>query len=267
MDIIETALTKARCHQGISLVVQWKDLPLNLKVSGRATRMRLQASGGQFFLIVPMTVRSKDIYCFLTEAEPWLHKQVHRVQQVAVQETVIWPDFLRSDSRLPFQGKSLLLQGHPQGSSSAYKWFPEQEILSVPWQPTESDALCPKQIRLFMVQEALKQATVWASEYATQLNLSPRSITMRQAKGRWGSLGIHNDMYLNWVLIFAPPTVFQYVVLHEMGHLRYRSHGPRFWKLVERYMPDYNEARRWLRCFGSQIMPPPHLGFNNDIEK
>lgn len=175
-------------------------------------------------------------------------------QKILPPTKVIWPASLRPGTLFPFQGKRIVLQEHVFVKNAVYQWFPAQGVLSL-------GQLCPQQIRLFLYQEALRQATAWAENYAVQLELAPRSITMKQTKGRWGSLGIHNDLYLNWVLIFAPAPVFQYVVLHEMGHLRYRSHGPRFWKLIERYMPHYKDATRWLRYFGSQIMPPSHLGF------
>ena len=60
-------------------------------------------------------------------------------------------------------------------------------------------------------------------------------------------------MSLNWRLVMAPPHVLHYVVAHEMAHLRWRGHGPRFWALVQRLDPDQAEARAWLREHGDLL--------------
>lgn len=213
--------------------IEWQGASLKVKVSKKAKSIRLQVQQGEFSLILPMRVGSSDIQCFLAGATAWISKQMRQSANKITETVVFWPDILAVEVPFPFQGTTILLSVQN-----------------------------PSAIRSFMEQEALRLASSWAQDYALLLGLAPRSITIKQTKSRWGSLGIHNDMFLNWVLIFAPPHVFRYVVLHEMGHLRYRSHGPRFWKLVEQYMPDYREARRWLRCFGSQLTPPPHLGFS-----
>jgi predicted metal-dependent hydrolase len=54
-------------------------------------------------------------------------------------------------------------------------------------------------------------------------------------------------------LTLAPAEVFRYVVIHELAHLRHRNHGPRFWSLVERQMPDFDLHRRWLREHGAAL--------------
>lgn len=90
----------------------------------------------------------------------------------------------------------------------------------------------------------------------TQLNRWPRSVRIKTQRSRWGSCGIHNDIYINWLLILAPRFVLEYVVVHECCHLFYRSHGVRFWQKVERQMPGYQSAERWLRAYGHFLLAP-----------
>lgn len=64
--------------------------------------------------------------------------------------------------------------------------------------------------------------------------------------GGWGSCGPEGNILIDWHLIFAPSKVLEYVVAHEVSHLRYRSHGPDFWNLVRTLMPRFHDAKAWL---------------------
>lgn len=90
--------------------------------------------------------------------------------------------------------------------------------------------------------------------YSEKMGRAPRRFAIKATKSRWGSLGIHDDLYINWVLILGPISVLEYVVVHEMSHLFYRSHGPRFWGVVQKWMPEYRQAEKWLRTHGATLM-------------
>lgn len=85
------------------------------------------------------------------------------------------------------------------------------------------------------------------SELATQMGVSPARISIRDQRSRWGSASQRGTVSFNWRLVLCPPSVLDYVVIHELAHLRVRGHSPRFWSLVERFAPDAAAARRWLR--------------------
>jgi hypothetical protein len=80
------------------------------------------------------------------------------------------------------------------------------------------------------------------------------SVTIRDQRSRWGSASRGGRLSLNWRLILAPPFVLDYVVVHELAHLRIAGHGSRFWTLVRRHAPDADAARRWLRQHHDELM-------------
>ena len=106
----------------------------------------------------------------------------------------------------------------------------------------------------WMGQAAARQAVTTMDHYAPLYQLSPRSITIKAVKSRWGSCGIHNDINLNWLLILAPAEVFEYVVIHELCHIEQRNHSAAFWTLVARHCPDYKQRRLWLKQNGASLM-------------
>ncbi len=71
-------------------------------------------------------------------------------------------------------------------------------------------------------------------------------IVIKEQKKRWGSCSSKGNLNFNWKLIFAPPEIIDYVVVHEMCHLKYMNHSRLFWGEVEKVLPDYKERRKWL---------------------
>jgi|YelNatPaOPRAMG01_1025707.scaffolds.fasta_scaffold18835_5 hypothetical protein len=91
---------------------------------------------------------------------------------------------------------------------------------------------------------SIKQA-VWRASRA--LGLQPGKIAIRNQRTRWGSCSNEGNLSFNMKLIAAPPEVLEYVVVHELMHLKERNHSDRFWELVRSQCRDYVQAREWLR--------------------
>ncbi|MBA3327548.1 MAG: M48 family metallopeptidase [Solirubrobacterales bacterium] len=79
-------------------------------------------------------------------------------------------------------------------------------------------------------------------------------LTIRNQRTRWGSCSTMGAMSFNWRLLLAPEPVLDYVVWHEACHLRVMDHSTRFWELVDRHCPDFQEPRRWLRRHGATLV-------------
>lgn len=89
--------------------------------------------------------------------------------------------------------------------------------------------------------------------YAARLGVPVPPLRLSSARTRWGSCSRQGDIALNWRLIFLPPAVVDYVVCHELAHLKEMNHSPRFWSVVEQLCPDWQPRRRELRELGRQI--------------
>jgi len=84
-------------------------------------------------------------------------------------------------------------------------------------------------------------------EFALFHQLTVSRVTVRNQRSRWGSCSRRGTISLNWRIIQAPPIVRDYLILHELMHLRQMNHSARFWREVERVCPDYQTAERWLK--------------------
>lgn len=84
-------------------------------------------------------------------------------------------------------------------------------------------------------------------EHASEHQLMVRRVTVRNQRSRWGSCSRRGTISLNWRIIQAPPFVRDYLILHELMHLRQMNHSTCFWREVERVCPEYKTAERWLK--------------------
>ena len=98
--------------------------------------------------------------------------------------------------------------------------------------------------------QALDYITQRVEYYAQISGLKYRSIRINNATTRWGSCGYKNSLNFSWRLIMAPPRVVDYVIIHELMHLKQKNHSHKFWAEVALMMPDYAQEERWLKQNG-----------------
>jgi predicted metal-dependent hydrolase len=98
-----------------------------------------------------------------------------------------------------------------------------------------------------MKRRAVTELPARLRELASRHGFRPRRVTIRDQRSRWGSCSPGGDISLNWRLVLMPADVRDYVILHELAHLRVANHSRRFWKVMAEICPDWQVARRWLR--------------------
>ena len=89
--------------------------------------------------------------------------------------------------------------------------------------------------------------------YCERFSITPPTLRLTSARTRWGSCSRLSGIRLNWRLVHAPGDLIDYVIAHELAHLKEMNHTPRFWSEVERLYPDWKRARQELRRFGDQL--------------
>jgi predicted metal-dependent hydrolase len=97
-------------------------------------------------------------------------------------------------------------------------------------------------------ERATRELPVRLLELADAHGLRVHRISVRNQRWRWGSCSRTGHICLNWRLVQMPPSIRDYVMIHELMHLKQLNHSPKFWKLVATACPDYEAARQWLRA-------------------
>lgn len=94
-------------------------------------------------------------------------------------------------------------------------------------------------------------ARTWELAAVTGVNV--KCVTVRNQRARWGSCSIRGAISLNWRLVQVPPSVRDYIIYHELMHLREMNHSPRFWARVAEVCPHWREAEHWIKHYGSLL--------------
>ena len=104
--------------------------------------------------------------------------------------------------------------------------------------------------------QALEHITQRVGYWAQITGLKYRSIRINSATTRWGSCGYKDGLNFTWRLIMAPARVVDYVVIHELMHLKQKNHSRKYWAEVAKVMPDYRQDERWLKANGHLLAWP-----------
>jgi predicted metal-dependent hydrolase len=117
-----------------------------------------------------------------------------------------------------------------------------------------------------LVERAKRELVPRLNELAQIHNLTVSRVSVRNQRSRWGSCSPQGHICLNWRLIALPDWVRDYVLVHELMHLKRMDHTRRFWKLVGRAYPDYQLARRYLRDHWAALLPLTESGDRDEPE-
>ena len=105
----------------------------------------------------------------------------------------------------------------------------------------------------FKVRLGEPYVTKRVTELSSQIGVSPAKILVKHLKTRWGSATSNGTITINSRLFKAPDHVVDYVIVHELCHLKIRGHSSAYWNLVEMHMPDYTKSVTWLKKYGKFI--------------
>ena len=154
------------------------------------------------------------------------------------------PVALRSGASVPYLGIPHRIRHRPGERGTVWR---EEGELHVAGRPEHSK----RRIEEFLKREARREIERRAHAKAELIGKAISRITLRDPKSRWGSCSPRGALSFSWRLIMAPRHVLDYVVAHEVAHLKEMNHGPRFWKLTaELTRADVEEARAWLHQEG-----------------
>lgn len=225
-----------------------------IEVHRRPYRRRLTLSvgpTGAIRLRAAQTTSKRAIDRFLNQCMPWLTKTVTAYQEHRKKNP---PKTYQMGERFLFLGEHRTLRFACRSEKKfAFVIRGNELIAYVPdtlwhegWQTHPQPQLHPQYIHFLKKQarDILQDRLQFLSQ---KMALYPSSVSFRSQRTRWGSCSAHGHISLNWRLVLAPLNVLDYVVIHELAHLRHPNHSAPFWNLVATYCPDYENCKKWLR--------------------
>lgn len=181
-----------------------------------------------------------EINRFVEEKQNWIHKTIQKQKDEADQDKV--KNFETGEHFL-YLGISYPLEIVFEPFENAGVVFRNKRFYL---NAREDEDLKRYYFISWYKKKAQKFISQRLDDFSRKLKLRYESMRITSAKNRWGSCSSDDRLAFSFRLIMAPPDVIDYVIVHELAHIREKNHSSRFWQLVEDAMPEYITHRRWL---------------------
>jgi predicted metal-dependent hydrolase len=229
------ATAPGRARPGRELVVGDRTFPVVVRRHRRARRyiLRVQADG-RVRLTVPSRASVSEGLRFAAGQTDWVQHEWQRLQRRITWQagTTVW-----------YRGTLVTLRVQPGSIRCG-----DLRVTTGP-----SDDL-RERVQAAMRAAAERELPVRCRELAAGSRLLPSRVTVRDQRSRWGACSGTGAVTLNWRLIQMPASVSDYVMLHELAHLKQPNHSSRFWRLVGSICPTWERSEQWLRRFGGDLL-------------
>jgi predicted metal-dependent hydrolase len=229
-----------------------------IRRSERAKHLRIVVKAASIEVVAPPKVSDRKIKAFVELQQEWIKAASLRVADKIRAIPTLAPMTYAHGVTVPFQGRQIPLrvQNTAKATLKVDLQADSEFVIDLPMRinATESSELIRLALIRWMKNQARQQAGFYIDKHAQRHALVPRSLKIKTQKSRWGSCGPQNDINMNWLLMLAPPAVLEYVVVHELCHIKHKNHSREFWQLVTEHLPDYQQQRRWLKRHGNSLM-------------
>jgi predicted metal-dependent hydrolase len=190
---------------------------------------------------IPSCYNAQELPHYLKSNTGWILNNLAKYSQETPAQSRI-P--LVSTNTVPYLGKSLeVTQKRDSQGDTAVKL--EKDRLIVCLSPTR-EKLSNLEVEGWLKEQAITIINNKAESFSKKMGLTFNRVRVRDQRSRWGSCSCRKNLNFNWRLVMAPEPVLDYVIIHELCHLKDMSHSRRFWKLVATHCPEWHDYRCWL---------------------
>lgn len=193
-----------------------------------------------------------EIESAIRDKQHWIVSKLdlHRERTANLhQQAVQWCD----GATVPYLGQPLTMR-HATATVACIEHDAERAELRIALPPGAQEQDFKHSVQIWLQQQARQLFGQRLPHYAAQLGVRYQSFALSSASTQWGSCNSRGMIRLNWRLIHVTPELIDYVVAHELAHLREMNHSARFWSTVQLVYPQYAQARKQLRELGPKTL-------------
>lgn len=221
-------------------VITQQPLPYELLRSKRKTLTVTVTEQGTIQVRAPLRLSEKQVRAFVEKHHDFLLK-------TAAERQSAWQE---KQSFSVTEGDSLMLFGREYPVRFSEKSRFTGECFEIPQGGFET-------VKGDIVREYKRLAKLWilkrVADLSRQIGVVPQAVRVNSAKTRWGSCSGKNTLNFSWRLILADPDTIDYVIIHELCHIRHHNHSPAFWQMVAGFVPDYRSFQQRLKCLSERL--------------
>lgn len=224
--------------------VAGRTLPLRIVQNDRARQLtlRIDAGGRSLRVTIPPGLAPGEVNRFLKRQQDWLEERLAKLPKRPQ---------VRPGIRIPLRGMPHVIVHLPErrGTVSVGRKEDGTPALFV---HGEREHL-PRRLADFLKKQAKRDIEALVLKHTAAINKRAKSVRFRDTSSRWGSCTSDGKLSFSWRIMMAPKPIINYLVAHEVAHLKQMNHGPKFWKLCEELCPDTERCKDWLKRNGNAL--------------
>jgi predicted metal-dependent hydrolase len=222
----------------------YKDITYSLKKSDRKTASIYIERDGSVSVLVPKTLKKSDVEELIEKKRKWIYRNLAEWQDMNAAR--IRRQYVSGEGFL-YLGRSYrlkLVDDQPERLSLKGGYFC---LLSKDGKLQKPDAA----FKSFYKSKGQEKISDRVKFYSDRMGVDPAGVRVLELKNRWASCTPEGRLNFHWKCMMALPTIIDYIVVHELAHLRYLNHTKAFWNQVDKVLPDYRERKQWLKVHGA----------------
>ncbi|GAB6170199.1 M48 family metallopeptidase [Clostridium carnis] len=225
-----------------------KDKALDIQISyknKKSLSMRVDENG-KILISSPIFLKENDILKIIRKKENWIIERLDEINNLNYFK-------YENGSKILYLGKEYDFKVRFDNTLNEFKVLLENDKVNLiinKYQEKDVKLIVDKWLKKKAV-EILGSRTI---DICNKIDIFPSRIIIKNQKSRWGSCNYKKEIRLNYNLIKAPIEVIDYVIIHELCHIKHMNHSKEYWDLVKIYMPSYKEKNKWLKENGSKIL-------------
>lgn len=212
-------------------------VPFLIREVARARRISIRVTHEGVVVTKPRRVPKYEVEEFVKASEKWILKRLAEHEERVV-ETL--------NDRVPYLGEDRVIR---RASVP-----PVRLAVDEFWAVGETVQERMDNVVGWMRRRAKPVIREAVARLSGEMGLVAKRVSVRDQRSRWGSCSSEGSLSINWRLIMTPPSVLEYIVVHELAHISEHNHSSRFWSIVERQCPLYRDSEEWLHDNSERLM-------------
>jgi predicted metal-dependent hydrolase len=248
-------MAKESRPSGLEQTAQALGFAFSIARSARRRTVAIEIRRAQVVIRAPLGVDEKLLLDFLRAKAPWVRaKLVEQSAQQEQQNEPLIPREYTAGSILPFMDEQLTLVLGKGGTAAVQRVDNHLHlILSSRSKLPASEQIWQLLARWYQ-QQALQVLAAKTHALCRHAGLRCQQVTVKATRSKWGHCTSKGAIQYNWQILLAPESIVDYLVAHEVSHLRHPNHSAAFWALVETLCPDCKKRRAWLKAQSAQLI-------------
>ncbi len=217
-----------------------------VRESERSKKLTMHVTPGNVEVVVPKNTTEDLIEKFVQRKRYWLFEKVTQVDEAARKRNNVQPMAFTTGAKIPYRGRMMKLHVSKRKVTGVHVKYSNGFHVTVPSEMKETDSPVRQHLESWMKKRLEMDCKSFVDQYSKKLDVSPKTVKVKEQKHLWGSCSKDGTVNINWHLVFAPKQILEYVVVHELCHLKYRNHSKQFWHLLGSVFPDWEKCKVWL---------------------